>query len=101
MTKAELEQELKDWKTTAESLQEELDALNEAYCELEDKNFKLSNNINSGIKNVEDFIFRMKCDGYWTVEIQNFIDMYIKFYNNQEVYYEEKNKTSRKDGRYF
>ena len=83
MTKTELEKDRDEWKQQAESLQEELDSLNEAYGELEEKNYKLSNNINS-IYNLDDFIFRLKVDDLYTDELGKFIEDYGRFYNRKE-----------------
>lgn len=83
MTKTELEKDRDEWKQQAESLQEELDSLNEAYGELEEKNYKLSNNINS-IYNLDDFIFRLKVDDLYTDELGKFIEDYRRFYNRKE-----------------
>ena len=85
MTKAELEKDRDEWKQQAESLQEELDSLNEAYGELEEKNYKLSNNINiNSIYNLDDFIFRLKVDDLYTDELGKFIEDYMRFYNRKE-----------------
>ena len=85
MTKAELEKDRDEWKQQAESLQEELDSLNEAYGELEEKNYKLSNNINiNSIYNLDDFIFRLKVDDLYTDELRKFIEDYMRFYNRKE-----------------
>ena len=85
MTKAELEKDRDKWKQQSESLQEELDSLNEAYGELEEKNYKLSNNINiNSIYNLDDFIFRLKVDDLYTDELGKFIEDYMRFYNRKE-----------------
>lgn len=83
MTKVELEKDRDEWKQQAESLQEELDSLNEAYGELEEKNYKLINNINS-IYNLDDLIFRLKVDDLYTDELRKFIEDYMRFYNRKE-----------------
>ena len=84
MTKTELEKDRDEWKQQAESLQEELDSLNEAYGELEEKNYKLSNNINiNSIYNLDDFIFRLKTDDLYTDELGKFIEDYMRFYNRK------------------
>ena len=49
MTKAELQKDRDEWKQQAESLQDDLDSLNEAYAELEEQNYKLTNNIFCGL----------------------------------------------------
>ena len=82
MTKAELEKDRDEWKQQAESLQEELDALNEAYTELEKENFDLSNTICGGIKDIDRFIYRLKLEDLWTDELGEFLENYLKFNNN-------------------
>lgn len=82
MTKAELEKDRDEWKQQAESLQEELDSLNEYVTELENKNYELSNDICGGIKDIDRFIYRLKLDELWTDELGDFLENYLKFHNN-------------------
>ena len=82
MTKAELEKDRDEWKQQAESLQDELDALDEAYTELEKENFDLSNDICGGIKDIDRFIYRLKLEDLWTDELGDFLENYLKFHNN-------------------
>ena len=82
MTKAELEKDRDEWKQQAESLQEELDSLNEYVTELENKNYELSNDICGGIKDIDRFIYRLKLDDLWTDELGDFLENYLKFHNN-------------------
>ena len=85
MTKAELQKDRDEWKQQAESLQDDLDSLNEAYSELEAINYKLSNKMNTNsIYDLEDFIFRLKVDGLYTDELGKFIEDYMRFYNRKE-----------------
>ena len=85
MTKAELQKDRDEWKEEAESLQDELDSLNEAYAELEEINYKLSNNMDiNSIYDLEDFIFRLKVDDLYTDELGKFIEDYMRFYNKKE-----------------
>ena len=88
MTKAELQKDRDEWKEEAESLQDELDSLNEAYAELEEQNYKLTNNTNNigtnCIYNLDDFIFRLKVDDLYTDELGKFIEDYMRFYNRKE-----------------
>lgn len=82
MTKAELEKDRDEWKQQAESLQDELDALNEAYCELENRNFELSNNISLNIiKDFSEFKNRLFLDGIMTYELEIWLDEYMRWYN--------------------
>ena len=83
MTKAELERDRDEWKEQAESLQDELDALNEAYTELENENFELSNNHKADyIKDFEAFKNRLFSDGIMTYELEVWLDDYMRWYNN-------------------
>ena len=82
MTKAELEKDRDEWKQQAESLQEELDSLNEYVTELENKNYELSNDICGGIKDIDRFIYRLKLEDLWTDELGEFLENYLKFHNN-------------------
>ena len=85
MTKAELQIDRDEWKQQAESLQDELDSLNEAYSELEEINYKLSNNMDiNSIYDLEDFIFRLKVYDLYTDELEKFIEDYMRFYNRKE-----------------
>lgn len=83
MTKAELEIDRDEWKQQAESLQDELDALNEAYTELENQNFELSNNHKANyIRDFEAFKNRLFSDGIMTYELEVWLDDYMRWYNN-------------------
>lgn len=82
MTKAELEKDRDEWKQQAESLQEDLDSLNEYVTELENKNYELSNDICGGIKDIDRFIYRLKLEDLWTDELGEFLENYLKFHNN-------------------
>ena len=85
MTKAELQKDRDEWKEEAESLQDELDSLNEAYAELEEQNYKLTNNMDiNSIYDLDDFIFRLKVDDLYTDELEKFIEDYMRFYNRKE-----------------
>ena len=85
MTKAELQKDRDEWKQQAESLQDDLDSLNEAYTELEEINYKLSNNMDiNSIYNLDDFIFRLKIENLYSTELEKFIEDYKRFYNNKE-----------------
>ena len=85
MTKAELQKDRDEWKQQAESLQDDLDSLNEAYAELEEQNYKLSNNMDiNSIYNLDDFIFRLKIENLYSTELDKFIEDYMRFYNRKE-----------------
>ena len=85
MTKAELQKDRDEWKQQAESLQNDLDSLNEAYSELEEINYKLSNNMDiNSIYDLDYFIFRLKIDNLYSTELEKFIEDYMRFYNRKE-----------------
>ena len=85
MTKAELQKDRDEWKQQAESLQDDLDSLNEAYTELEEINYKLSNNMDiNSIYDLDDFIFRLKIENLYSTELEKFIEDYMRFYNRKE-----------------
>ena len=85
MTKAELQKDRDEWRQQAESLQDDLDSLNEAYTELEEINYKLSNNMDiNSIYNLDDFIFRLKIENLYSTELGKFIEDYMRFYNEKE-----------------
>ncbi len=82
MTKAELEKDRDEWKQQAESLQDELDSLNEYVTELENQNFDLSNNHKADyIKDFEAFKNRLFSDGIMTSELEVWLDDYMRWYN--------------------
>ena len=84
MTKAELQKDRDEWKQQAESLQDDLESLNEAYSELEAINYKLSNKMDTNsIYDLEDFIFRLKIDNLYSTELEKFIEDYKRFYNKK------------------
>ena len=84
MTKAELQKDRDEWKQQAESLQDDLDSLNEAYSELEEINYKLSNNMDiNSIYDLDYFIFRLKIDNLYSSELEKFIEDYMRFYNRK------------------
>ena len=85
MTKADLQIDRDEWKQQAESLQDELDSLNEAYAELEEQNYKLTNNMDiNSIYDLDDFIFRLKIENLYSTELEKFIEDYMRFYNRKE-----------------
>ena len=84
MTKAELQKDRDEWKQQAESLQDDLESLNEAYSELEAINYKLSNKMDTNsIYDLEDFIFRLKIENLYSTELEKFIEDYKRFYNKK------------------
>ena len=86
MTKAELEKDRDEWKQQAESLQDDLDSLNEAYSELEYINANLVNSIgNYYITDVDNFISRLRMENLYTPELEQFMEYYLRYHNDLEV----------------
>lgn len=84
MTKAEIERDRDDWKQTAESLQDELDYLNEAYTELENENFELTQQLEHGdssIKDVSYFKSMLAMENLLTSELEEFMDYFMRWHN--------------------
>ena len=86
MTKAELEKDRDEWKQQAESLQEELDFLNDAYTDLE---LQLADTVNSVgdyyIADVNNFISRLKMEDLYTPELEQFMEYYMRYHNDLEL----------------
>ncbi len=86
MTKAELQKDRDEWKQQAESLQDDLDMLNEAYNELERINADLVNNLSAYyISDVEDFIFQLKVENLYTPELEQFMEYYLRWHNKLDL----------------
>lgn len=64
-----------------EATKEELiDKINELEVELDDVKSQLEND--KCIKNLDNFIFKMKVDNIYTPKIEEFIEQYMRFYND-------------------
>ena len=86
MTKAELEKDRDEWKQQAESLQEDLDSLNEAYTDLESQLADTVNSVNDYyISDVNNFISRLQLEGLYTPELAQFIEYYMRYHNELEL----------------
>lgn len=82
MTKAELEAENKELKEKVENLEDEITGLEEAYTEMENKLYEYANNPEAlGIKDIDNFRFRLKVENLYTEELENFIEYYLKYHN--------------------
>lgn len=82
MTKAELIQENEELKEEVYQLQDELDSLNEAYCELERINADLTSSVdNYYFTDVNNFISRLKAEDLYTPEFERFMEDYIRWHN--------------------
>lgn len=86
MTKAELQTEYDILKVENEYLKDELDGLNEAYCELERINADLTNSVGDYyISDVNNFISRMQLEGLYTPEMAQFIEYYMRYHNELDL----------------
>lgn len=64
-------------KATKEEL---VNKINELEVELDDVKSQLESD--KCIKNLDNFIFKMKVDNVYTSEIEEFIKQYMRFYND-------------------
>lgn len=86
MTKAELQKDRDEWKQRAESLQDELDMLNEAYSYLERENADLVNSVGDYcITDVSNFITRLRAEDLYTPELEKFMADYMRWHNDLEL----------------
>ena len=86
MTKAELEIESTALKERVQELEDELDGLNEAYCELERINADLTNSVGTYyITDVDNFIDRLKMEDLYTPELEAFMEYYMRYHNDLEL----------------
>lgn len=82
MTKAELEAENEELKEEVENLEDEITGLEEAYTEMENKLYEYATNPEAlGIKDIDNFRFRLKVENLYTEELENFIEYYLKYHN--------------------
>ena len=82
MKKAELDAENKELKEKVENLEDEITGLEEAYTEMENKLYEYANNPEAlGIKDIDNFRFRLKVENLYTEELENFIEYYLKYHN--------------------
>lgn len=82
MKKTELEAENKELKEKVENLEDEITGLEEAYTEIENKLYEYANNPEAlGIKDIDNFRFRLKVENLYTEELENFIEYYLKYHN--------------------
>ena len=82
MKKAELDAENKELKEKVENLEDEITGLEEAYTEMEHKLYEYANNPEAlGIKDIDNFRFRLKVENLYTEELENFIEYYLKYHN--------------------
>ena len=78
----QLQERIDELETYIDQLRDELDDKTNKIYELEDEIAWLEKN---SICNLEDFKFRLQLNGMWSVELENEINNYIKFYNQEEI----------------
>lgn len=83
MTKAELELRVRELEEERDALADSLVGYEEAYGELENRCAELTQNNDQyvGIVDVEHFRSRLAMDGLYSAELEQFIDEYLRFYN--------------------
>ena len=86
MTKEELKIKLTEAQEKIEQLQNDVDYWVREYNDMEEKADKLENKLEeyegSSIKNIDNFTKRLKLNNLSTPELEDFIELYIRFYNN-------------------
>lgn len=87
MTKKELKEEVSDLEERISELKDYIDYQQSEYDELEEIKDDLERQVNDlkmkdGINDLEDFIFRLKVNGLYSDKLQDFIDEYLKYYND-------------------
>ena len=70
-----LEEQIRDLENDVDYWQHEYDELEEINDKLETENDEY------GIKDLDDFIFKLKVDNLYTPELEEFIKYYLRFYN--------------------
>lgn len=82
MTKLQLINENKRLREENENLKSNYENLSDLYCELENKYADLQNKSDRTIKNFQNFKWRLKLDGLLTPEFEEFIEYYLRYYND-------------------
>lgn len=84
MTKMQLIEENERLRDENENLKSNYENLSDSYCEMENKCADLRNKFDSNctITNVETFQWRLDMDGLLTPELKDFIQYYIRYYND-------------------
>lgn len=83
-TKDELLEIIKDQEETINKLNDDVDywimEANEFEEQLEEANTELED-ATCGIKDIDNFIWKLKLDNLYTKEMQEFLNYYLKYYN--------------------
>ncbi len=67
---------MKDFENNIQKIRDNLEEIN---CIIDDLDLTDEDNM---IKNLDNFIFKLKCENLYTEQIENFIENYMKFYND-------------------
>ena len=86
MKKEELIATCKRLQSENDRLQDELDRLSDCYTEMENQHADMVNALNDDnvINDLDDFMFRLEIDGLLTPQFKEFIEIYLKYYNERE-----------------
>ena len=86
MKKEELIATCKRLQSENDRLQDELDRLSDCYTEMENKHADAVNALDSTnvINDLDDFMFRLEVDGLLTSQLKDFIEIYLKYYNERK-----------------
>lgn len=85
-TKRELIEIIKELEEKNSNLENDVDYWQEEYNDIEEQLENAFNqikdmDINNGIKDINNFIWKLKLDKLYTKELDNFINNYLKCYN--------------------
>ena len=84
-TKEELIEIIKDQEETINKLNDDVDywinEANEFEEQLEEANTELED-ATCGIKDIDNFIWKLKVNDLYTSQVKDFLNYYLKYYNN-------------------
>lgn len=86
-TKDELIEVIEELQEKVEQLENDVDYWKTEYDDVEEQREELETQIEDltsydGIKNIDNFIFKLKTENMYTDELKEFIENYLKFYND-------------------
>lgn len=86
-TKDELIDLVEEYEEKIKSLEDDVDYWQREYDDMEEERDKLQEQLDDveeyeGVKNLDNFIQRLKLDNLYTDKLENFIDDYLKFHND-------------------
>lgn len=85
-TKAELIELIKELEDKVEELENDVDYWQEEYNDMEEQKEELDEQladmeIANGIKDINNFIWKLKLDNLYSRELEEFINIYLRCYN--------------------